>query len=271
MASNNDSRIHFNKMDYEKELAEDIASLHTKESDLIYFAEPPIETSELSLVPEELQKLSRLKAYQSVPKGHQFIVKIVYDLVENLTLSHSPALSLGSKISGALDVDSDTGPLVARQFGQEDIAMKISQKHDSLSYRDAQNVAKEIKRLLNRRVSARLVELTAGTSHGTSSPPKKREYIAFEESTLNLTEEMRKTLEMTLNKSLNNLHLQDKKSNLKHKSSQTDQKKKKATKSRTVKISDSIDTVNNTSDESTSDSPTPKNKQTQTKPKEKQD
>lgn len=249
--------------------------------------EHPGVTSELSLVPEERNKIARLIAYQSWPKDKQFIVKMVFDLIDHIELPEtpvqSPLLSLSS--SGSMLLPSDT-MTIARQYGQETISTKSpildqnsKQQFEYVNLQEAENVAKEIKRHLQERLNRQLIELPIDPDQVSASTSKKRGHIAFE-SSINITDEMRRNLHENLVRGLENAgqsHDADetkklrKKPNLKNSGVQTEKLSKDAKKNKQkVTISESKSKYIDSESSSSSFGST-EDKNTQTHPKDKQD
>lgn len=289
VSSHSSTEVQFEyKNDTAESLATDIANL-TAQSDILFFAhEHPTHTSELSLVPEERNKLARLTACQSWPKEKQFIVKILYDLIDSLELVESPAESpLVSLSSSSMVLTSDA---MTRQYGQETISSKTpildensTQKFESVNLQEAEDVAKEIKRHLKERLYQQLIELPFDQADiAVPSTSKKRGHIAFE-SSMNITSEMKRTLQENLIRGLEDADQEDeptevkKKSNLKNIGVQTDNQKKDTKKTekkskQKVTISESKSTYIESERSSTESLGSQrKDKDTQTHPKEKQD
>lgn len=290
-SSQSTTEIHYQNKDFDtaESRTHDIAHLYGQ-SDILFLADEQPHTSELSLVPEERNKLERLMAYQSVPKERQFVLKILYDLIDSMELPESPPepspLSLSSSSSMVLPTKAAT---IARQYGQETISSKSpvvnvdnTQQFESLNTQEAEQVAKELKRHLQERLYKQLIELSITTDHTSPSTSKKRGHIAFE-SAMNITSEMRRTLEDKLARGLKYADQEEddtvelkKKSNLKNIGIQTGKQKKYAKKhSQKVTISEPksiyIDSEPSSLESLSKDKEDTEDKDTQTNPKEKQD
>lgn len=195
--------------------------------DILYFAdEYSPNTSELSLVPEERNKLKRLEAYKSVPKDLQFIVKTLYDLLDGLELPESPLESPTISLSTSSILLVDDALAIGRQYGQDNILYSKTSEDDTLQLKSVQSQntghEKEVKNTqqhLKETKVKELVELTFDDSDDMiPSTSKKKEHIAFE-SSLNLTSEMKRVLDKNLDK-----HTK-KKSTLKNIGTQAEQQK----------------------------------------------
>ncbi|KAG6455465.1 uncharacterized protein LOC115446948 isoform X2 [Manduca sexta] len=259
--------------------ANEMSEIPKSESDILYFAQQPEGVSELSLVPAERCKLARLMAYQSVPKDKRFIVKLVYDLVDTIDLpellskdSDSPT-NVSSTGTGTMDSDRLD---IARQYGQEQICSRTPDqptsdmpgKYISVSKYEAEVTAKEIRRTLQEKVNKQIIELSIERPSLTDKPD-----ISFE-SSLNITPDMKKTLELKgkiPEKADETLQpTTTKKSNLKNMGVQTDQNTKKKDGTQKVQISESKTSHFVMSDTTLSDESV-QDQETQTKHKEKQD
>ncbi|KAM3960468.1 uncharacterized protein ACR2FA_005375 [Aphomia sociella] len=222
--------------------------LYRANSDLLYSTRD-LANSELSLIPEERNRIARLFAYQSVSKQHKFIVKILYELVVNINLPESESLESISSF------DESGMTTIVRQYGQEKISSKtpyaprsrMSGQHVSIDLREADEIMKEIKRNLQERLNKQLLEAPIHTLHSSPTPsksssPKKEERLSIFESTLNITDEMKETLEAKLDHTHAESSSEEmktaKKSNFKHIGMLKDNKQKKS-KPQKVYISDS--------------------------------
>ncbi|XP_072929798.1 uncharacterized protein [Epargyreus clarus] len=281
-------KVHFQKKTQESRYT-DTSSLDDEniqmagsEGDILYRSTINPPASDSALVPDERNKLDRLKALSSVPADKQFIVKLVYDLLDTIDLPDKSAYR--SRVSFLGDAETDvsvTKPLI-RQYGQQLLSSKTPEDHRTQRVSDpqkAEELISEIKRSLETKIKKRFNE---------SSPSTSKKALEFE-STLNITSEMKQTLEenvtsesaenITLKRELSASHMQVqdaekdkvKKSNLKNKNVQTDDQKTKRVPSPKVQITESRTSVfpGVTYDSSTETER--KDKQTQIPKKEKYD
>ncbi|XP_059053340.1 uncharacterized protein LOC131847719 isoform X2 [Achroia grisella] len=230
---------------------DDIKELYKAESDIL---DTKRKKSELSLLPEERYKIAKILAYKYVPKQYKFIVKILYDLVENINLSEIDSESPSSIYERPSEILT-----ITRQYGQEKISSKVqyeprSSKSDEVTSIDDHDteISMEIKtNLIEEKLHKQLLELPmlpSSSKSGTrmSLQVKNKEKIFFE-STLNITDDLKKTIKANLTQleqehparmSTESIKM-TKKSNLKQISVQTNKIKKSSTKAQKVYIAES--------------------------------
>ncbi|XP_063831100.1 uncharacterized protein LOC135080387 [Ostrinia nubilalis] len=266
----------------EPTLEEDVEILFENKTDVLYISKFSEVHSEHSLVPEESQKIDQKAAYEKVPEDKHFIVKMVYDLVQNIILADTNTSSTLTSTSGtSLERESEVLAIV-RQKGQEKISLRSSSAQVSGAETpfnladpiEAEKTAQEIRRFLQEKLDEQLRELPIPPSSSRPTSAHKKLSPLYE-STLNITEEMKDIIEakkqsIGVGRSASSESDDDaskvaKKSNLKNVSVQTD-KSKKRTASQKVQITEPQNVDEST--ETVQDS----EKETQTsKKKEKQD
>lgn len=253
--------------------------------------------SELSLVPAESYKLARLTAYKNAPKGKQFIVKIVYDLVESLNISDSGQL-ISSQESNDVMFEDESKELL-RQFGRQQVVSRNTllkaweSKKVSHTLNESYIVAQYIGKLLLEKVRAAIK--ASDIAKGIHTPVIRRklqirsnaEVVELPvsnldtsgESVMNITDEMKTILKNTADKTTSPLSSSDKSDDHKagkhkrHKDIQTEilerrkPKRKRKRKEKAVTIQESTDESSRSPEEQNVESV---DKETQTK-KEKQD
>ncbi|XP_026760851.2 uncharacterized protein LOC113519836 [Galleria mellonella] len=238
----------------EKDLAiDDIEELYVANSDLFYSTKAM--KSELSLLLEERNKIAKIRAYQSVSKQHKFIVKIIYNLVETINL---PEIENKFSESSSFDKPPSYQLTITRQYGQEKIssnnryAPRNNDSENSIDIHDTKEIIKGIN--LQEKLHMQLIDppaLLSSSIPSTSLLAKKQENIPLFESTLNITDELKKNFEAKLNSQSNAEYPSEisteeikiaKKSNLKQIGIQTN-KKQKSTKSQKVYIAKSTSTT----------------------------
>ncbi|CAH2094680.1 unnamed protein product [Euphydryas editha] len=242
---------------------------------LLYYSGLTEETSELSLVQIEREKLDKMSAYRAVAKKHRFIIKMLLDLIDNVDRSQSTAIISSSS---SLESISESAPII-RQYGQQRISSRLIHKSpaqyqeiESEDLLEAEEISLEIKHHLQMKLNRQLSELNAINYTSANTTLK---------SSMNITPEMRKVLEdkkgakfeLTLSDPNEpGTHRGKKKteikSNLKQVGIQTDEKMKD--KSLKVKIDSHTSVIDLETSTILDNQTTKENKETQTK-KEKQE
>ncbi|XP_034834201.1 uncharacterized protein [Maniola hyperantus] len=152
-----------------------------KDGDLLYYTRLPREMSESALVTTERLKLDKLAALSAAPEEHQFIVKMLYDLLDTADGSQYLDFSPGTRFSGSVSVTQT--PLLTRQYGQLKISSTLPLRPSELGeitsadIQQAEEMAQEINRQLHARFDEELHELKVIADDS----PKK---IAFKSSLL---------------------------------------------------------------------------------------
>ncbi|XP_053613698.1 uncharacterized protein LOC128677109 isoform X3 [Plodia interpunctella] len=210
-------------------------------------------TSDVSLVPEEKFRLEKQRVLLSVKKEHYFIVKMVFDLVENISLPRSSTPSSATESPPSLILE------VVRQYGHSKI--------ESLSNH---NFVKKMSEYSEDKIESS----NENTSESGNIP--QYEGTKCSTSNVNITESMRGKLSRKYkNQNLGAGTSQyRKKSNLKHVSIQTEQRRKKLVEKKSttqkVQITEPKDGASD-ADSSSDNSDEKANKKSQTRKKEKQD
>ncbi|XP_023934632.1 uncharacterized protein LOC112043457 [Bicyclus anynana] len=96
--------------------------------ELLHFSDLSEQTSKQALVSTERLKLDRLNAIKAVLPEHQFIVKILYNILASVDATKGIEMSSSSSSS---ELDLDEPPLI-RQYGQQEIKSQLSTKHSNL-------------------------------------------------------------------------------------------------------------------------------------------
>ncbi|XP_049877855.1 uncharacterized protein LOC126375055 [Pectinophora gossypiella] len=218
-------------------LSESTETLH-------YFSRKENYPSQLSLLPEEKLRLHLQNA--TINKEHKFIMKMLYDLVELISVSAESILTHGS---GSLLSET-----VQRQYGKqviedvkssEDIPSNVS-RYRGVEVEDKE--AKELATTFRQQLGLKLQQLPSDSPNTAQSTLVTPSTLTPYESYLNITPE----LEIALEKA------KEKKSNLKNRSTQTDPVKK--TISQKVQIASpnpSLKTLKGEKDDNSTDSDVP--------------
>lgn len=138
-----------------------------EDGDLLYYTELPREISESALVTAERLKLNKLAAVLAAPEEHQFIVKMLYNLLDTIdSAEHDEASSGTSSDRSSSESVLDATPPIIRQYGQQRILSKLSKPESkdlkditSADIRQAEEMALDIKRQLHGRSNAEMSEL----------------------------------------------------------------------------------------------------------------
>ncbi|CAK1583741.1 unnamed protein product [Parnassius mnemosyne] len=179
------TKVHFKKQ-YHNQMVSTFDSHMTAgrpEGDLLYISDKLPNESKTSLVPDEQYKLKRLAAYRIMPKDKQFIVKLLYEILDSIDSTQCPVLSLSSSTSGEGTADS----AIIRQFGQERITsgpqpqtqMSAEGSHEYLSIdlHDDQGIFAETKNNLIESLNKILQEFLSRPT--TSSSEHEKSYVSI--------------------------------------------------------------------------------------------
>lgn len=104
------------------------------ESDVLYFSKHSQEFSELSLIPEERNRIARITAYKTVPRDKQFIVKWLYDLVDSIRIPEIVSdmeSSTTSSTPTSLSTEIESDLVISRQYGQAKIESSDKRRRKS--------------------------------------------------------------------------------------------------------------------------------------------
>ncbi|KAJ8714098.1 hypothetical protein PYW08_007718 [Mythimna loreyi] len=115
--------------------AKGLSNLLEDGGDLLYLSNLVTESSEPSLVPDEFKRLALKNALKRVPKDKAFIVKLVYNLVDNLNLPDTYGRKLertASLITIGSTEPSQSQTRIHRQFGQAAISSQFEDLDDNI-------------------------------------------------------------------------------------------------------------------------------------------
>ncbi|CAH2231678.1 jg2336 [Pararge aegeria aegeria] len=118
--SHSSIRFHFIKKMFQPNLVD-----RNEYGDLLYCTDLNQEMSELALVTTERIKLDKLDAVRAVSEEHQFIVIILYNLLDNV----GALQYLDSSGNNSSETGLDTPPEIIRQYGQQQITSALSLLH----------------------------------------------------------------------------------------------------------------------------------------------
>lgn len=173
--------VHFKKKEftsnydsYETYITEDLGNV-------LYQSQITRQASEPSLVPAELDKLRRISACDTVPKEHQFIVKMLYYLLDVVEAKSSAILSSSSSI-----VTPSDSTLTVRQYGQQKISS--TQQFSQKPFKESLNVDSEEAQEIDNDTKHHL-KLNRELSEIKITRPSMLD-LETVESTLNITSDM---------------------------------------------------------------------------------
>ncbi|XP_039757666.1 uncharacterized protein LOC120632000 isoform X2 [Pararge aegeria] len=118
--SHSSIRFHFIKKMFQPNLVD-----RNEYGDLLYCTDLNQQMSELALVTTERIKLDKLDAVRAVSEEHQFIVIILYNLLDNV----GALQYLDSSGNNSSETGLDTPPEIIRQYGQQQITSALSLLH----------------------------------------------------------------------------------------------------------------------------------------------
>lgn len=256
------STINIPSVEPRKSYESGFEELMEKGGDLLYLAKTRMETSEQSLIPEEMKRIALKDAIERVPKDKAFIVKWLFDLVYNLPVSSDTPLERATSAVSLVVSDSSVTTIM-RQLGQDNIKRSDSKFRDtdtdevSLPPNKVDSII--IHHATKKKKDSLKITDQSSPEASTSRAPRQ------DESIMHLTAEMRKIINKAKKR-------KEKKSNLKTVGVQTgdkdkDKKRVHISEANTVRIASSDDDY----DIITPPKNTDIEKETQTRKKEKQD
>lgn len=155
--------------------------------DVLYYSEFTEQISEPSLVTAERHKLNKLSACDAVPKDHQFIVKILYNILD--TVEATQDVDITSSSSSTI-TESDSAIAIVRQYGQQRISSTVNkdtkktpEELSFLNLEEAEEIAMEIRQNLHDKLNKQLNEIII--------PQHKISNKESFESTMNMASDMK--------------------------------------------------------------------------------
>lgn len=210
-------------VDYFNKLGDDITVILKKHSDSTSSNEPLI--SKLSLVPEEQNKLYRIRAYEKVRRDLRFIPQLVYDILDKICPLRVPTPSLYSIHWDDIPKSTENHNLPKRS------ALKVHERYNiQHTIEESEIIAKQLVNDLLQILEDQLLELKLPTAGVYVFKSDESFMTAPDWISPDLTKEEIDQFEEE----------KKKKSNLKNTSSQTQDEKKKNTPKR-VLISEKVD------------------------------
>ncbi|CAH0728505.1 unnamed protein product, partial [Brenthis ino] len=175
--------MHFKKKDFHSSLMKYKQDIKKEDlGNVLYYSEVMEQISEPSLVTAERRKLDKLSACDDVPKEHQFIVKMLYNILD--TVEATQDVDIPSSSSSTI-TEFDSSVAIARQYGQQRISSTLNQDtkkpSEELSFMDleeAEEIAMELRRNLHEKLNKQLNEIKI--------PRHKKSNKESTESTMNM-------------------------------------------------------------------------------------
>lgn len=167
------------------------------DSDTVFLSEHPPESSILSLVPEEYNKLAKITAIHAVQRKHQFIVRLIYRLLDKLPLPETEISE--SPVSTTLSEMTTGSSTIIRQLGRRNIVYQRESLDELLSPEQANELALKIKQnIIEHRtgdLAGNTVTLSQGSNESRTKETPSEHQLKEEHSSFNLTPELQEVLE----------------------------------------------------------------------------